>query len=110
MVQGWVGTRGAQEEGGGTRSGVISEAHNLNNVEAELRGDGFYYEFNPCSETGYAHTRTCMVWMCMLVSFPAGRVSDITPQHDLQGRFPRVRATWTKIYQGPTTVSDVDRE
>lgn len=34
---------------GGTWSGVISEADGLNNWEAELRGGGIYYEFNPFS-------------------------------------------------------------
>lgn len=36
------GIRGSGEwGGGGAWSGVISEAHNLNNCEAELRADGF---------------------------------------------------------------------
>lgn len=46
---------GPQRGGGGIWNGVISEAHSLNNWEAELRGDGFYYEFNPFREEADAH-------------------------------------------------------
>lgn len=73
MVHGWVGPAGAREGVGGIWSGVISEAHSLNNQEAELCMEMvFYYEFNPFREMKERRAHMHTQYLDTLVSLPGG--------------------------------------